>query len=334
MNSEKVLKKYVGASTVKKVFAWIFLLGLLATLPMWTAFKKTADPSTATRFDAISEEDGDYVYLDIVGVSDWIYKYTHRYVTTYYYSAEDAEGYYYMLELPKSDFNKMTAQQEYWNRTDDSAPMPEPYRVYGQAHMIPTGRISDFAEYWELSTEDFVSYFGDRYIDVGASDEGTNNTLWAMGSLFSGLFFLLLAGENRKVKKTMKYCLDLLASKGELDAAAAELSDGSAAIIGDDMARASANYLFGRKTGCILRYDDIAYCYTGINGTNKRNITGYFCVNTKNKKNITAAELGKKDYSLYGGQLEALIAERNPNALVGNTQMNAAQYKEIYKANK
>lgn len=333
MNSEKIIKKYIGGSGAKKVFAWIFLLGLLATLPMWTVFRKEADPNSAVQFVGVSEENGDYVYLDIVGISDFVYKYTRRHVTTTFYSAEDAEGYLYMLELTNSDYKKLTAQQEYWNRTDNTAPMPEPYRVYGQAENISTERISDFSEVWGLSTEEFVNAFGSKYIDVGSSSESESNTLWAIGSLFTGIFFLAFALENRKVKKNMNYCLDLLASKGELDAAAAELNDGNALLIGNEKARATANYLFGRKTGFVLNYADIAYCYTGVKGSAK-NMTGYFCVNTKDKKNINAADLGRKDYNLYGGQLEAAVAEHNPNALVGNTMQNAAAYKEIYKANK
>lgn len=334
MNSEKTIKKYIGVSAAKKVFAWIFLLGLLATLPMWTIFRKEADPESAVQFVGVSEKSGDYVYLDIVGISDFVYKYTRRHVTTTFYSAEDAEGYLYMLELSNSDYEKLTAQQEYWNRTDDNAPMPEPYRVYGQAENISTERISDFSEVWGLSTEEFVDAFGSKYIDVGASKESDSNLGWTLGSLFCGIFALILGLENRKVKKNMNYCIDLLASKGELDAAAAELAEGGASIIGDDMARATANYLFGKRTGCAVRYDDIAYCYTTVNGTNRRNLTGSFVVCTKDKSGINAADLGKRDYNLYGGQLEAAVAEHNPNALVGNTHQNAAAYKEIHKANK
>jgi len=333
MNSEKIIKKYIGAPAARKVFSWIFLLGLLATLPMWTIFRKEADPASAVQFDSVSHESGEYTYIDIVGVSDWFYKYTRRASSTYYHAAEDAEGYLYVIELTRSDYKKMTAQQEYWMRADDNAPMPEAYRVYGQAKTISSGNLSDFADAWEISTAEFTEHLGTMYLDVGSSDENNTNILWTSGSILTFVFFLALALENRKVKKNTNYCIDLLASKGELDAAAAELADASAVIIGNDMARTTANYLFGRKTGVVLRYDDIAYCYTGVKGSAK-NMIGCFFVSTKDKKNIQAANLGRLNYNAYGGQLEAAVAEHNPNALVGNTQMNAAAYKEIYKANK
>ena len=80
--AEKKIRKYlIGKNSYWNVLAWLLAAGTLALLSMCTVFAKKDVDSDAMRFDPVNSGYKDYVYLDIYGISDWMYKYIKDGVT-------------------------------------------------------------------------------------------------------------------------------------------------------------------------------------------------------------------------------------------------------------
>ena len=330
MDSKKILAKYIKPSSAINIVGYV-LLALAAVFLICGIFAGINDKNDATEpvlFDALESKSGSYVYLDVVGISNWLYDYDGA----VYYSVEDAEGYLYTVRVSGDEYKKMTAQQDYWMRETEDEPQPTPYRLDGLA-MTTTSTVKDsLADSWEISTSEYEEYFGTMYLNA-TTDPGSEAITGWMVSCFMCLIFgviFCIAGimNNSSFKRTIQ----ALEQANLLDRAAAELNSPDVMIVGKDRARLSAGFLFGRGTCVAIPYSDIQWVY-------QRNVRRYFVtvncsliVNTIQRANIAAVNFGSADKNNVLGAAVDFMAQRNPNILLGYTGANQRAYKERKKS--
>lgn len=257
--SRKKIKKYIRISTVGQVFIWVLLLTALVTFLIGGYFTVTAGRESMVEFDPVSSPGGEYCYLDVVGVSNWLYKTNRDGSEKIYYAVEDAEGYVYIASIPEKEHRKMTAQTEYWLRESSDAPIPEPYRLKGVSYGLYEGSEVRESLAYSLDVdkgEEFERYFGKWYLNGGVNPREQRKYGYWLASLFSGLFGIIVLysylGRIRNTGKSLK----ALEKSGKLSEAAEELEagDGSFGCV------VSEHYMFVRRYGIAVPVDSITKC--------------------------------------------------------------------------
>lgn len=328
MMEQKTLKQYVKPGSAGMILGWIFLGLMVVCIIAGIIFGATGTDGRPTAFNPAKDDTGDYVYLDVVGISDWLYDYDG----VIYYSAEDEDGYLYTVRMTKSTHKKMADQQEYWERESNDEPMPEPYRLYGMVQKTTSSVKEDLAEMWDMSTSEYDEYFGEMFLNATTTPKESNIAGFLTGALFCGimaaLFLLVSFGPGRTYKK----CIRRLEELGELERAEEQLNSPGNLVIGKDRARLSSNYLFSRKTGVVVRYEDIMWCFKRIRRYNYVQVDTTLVVYTPFGKNMVGIQYGRKDKNNELDNAMVMIYQHNPNTLFGFTGENNRAYKEKMKA--
>ena len=87
MDSKKIIKKYIMPNALVRVGCILFSLLLVLTLLMGLAEMGAETPDPVEFFPSETPT-GTMAYIDVVGVSGWLYQYDDA----IYYTVEDAEG--------------------------------------------------------------------------------------------------------------------------------------------------------------------------------------------------------------------------------------------------
>lgn len=266
-------------------------------------------------------------YIDVVGVSEWLYNYDG----TIYYTAEDAEGYFYTVRIGNSTYKKMDDQQEYWMRESDDEPMPDAYRLFGVVRETTRDIKSNLSEVWDISTLEYEEYFGTLYLDADASVDSDQAAGWfVLATMFGlvGLIFLLVVIPN---SITAKKCLNRLEERGLLEWAAQQFNAPDNLVVGKDQARFSQQFLYTKSLGVVLAFDDILWCYQQNHRSYFIPVNSLLMVKTYSGKLYSAVNLGKVDRKDEIRNAIVWIAARNPRVLVGFTNENAAACRQMIK---
>lgn len=330
MDSKKILAKYIKPSSWPNIVGYI-LLGLAVVFLICGIFASSNAKNDATEpvlFDALESKSNSYVYLDVVGISNWLYDYDGA----VYYSAEDAEGYLYTVRVSDSEYKKMTAQQEYWLREDEDEPQPEPYRLVGLAMTTASTVKDSLADSWEISASEYEEYFGTMYLNATTDPSDEAFAGWLFGFLMCLIFGVLLCIVNIAYNGNFKRTIQALEQANLLDRAAAELESADVMIVGKDRARLSGGFLFGKGTGVAIPYSDIQWVYHRNQKSYFVTVNCFLIVNTNQRANIVAVNFGGADKNNVLGAAVDFMAQRNPNMLLGYTGANQRAYKERKKA--
>lgn len=325
MDSRKKLQKYIQAKTWTLVLAWVFLALTIASLVMYFVSQTDAEGGLR-RFDPYFSDPDSQVYLDITGVSDWVY----RDGGAVYYSAEDAQGQFYTLRLSSSQYSDMGSQQEYWIRESDDVLQPEPYRIAGCVRDITYDIRSNMAEAWEISQDDYDTFFGSKYLDATTRVGNGNAGMWMLGAILCLILTLAAGYDVIHAKIRARKNLDLLEMRGLLDEAAAQLDSPENLSVARDTLRLSQKYLYGRGTGEVIPYSDILWVFQHIQRYYFIAVQKSLVVCTCRKKRISF-NLGtfyKKEQLIP--VLERIL-QANPDALLGYSMDNAKAFRERWK---
>lgn len=330
MDPKKIIKKYImpgflvrgGAIVLAAVLAVSLIMGLLAL----TA--KTPDP---VEFYPDETPTGTMAYIDVVGVSNWLYQYDDA----VYYSVEDAEGYLYTVRLKDSQLKEMAAQEAYWNRTDENAPMPEAYRLVGYVQKTVNNVKESLAQSWEITEAEYTQYFGENYLNATTSVGAQNSALWFVLALISGLFCLVFVILILKAASVAKKCLANLENRCLLEKAAKQLKDKeSCLVIGKKRGILTPDFIFGKGTGVVIPYEEIVWAYKQDAKRNFIQVNSYLIAATVWMGAQSVVDLNKPDKTGCIGDALAVIGRRNPQVLLGYTNENRKAYKEAVKAAK
>lgn len=331
MDPKKTIKKYIMPSALSSIVGWVLLAVMAVCLIMGLAAMGGSDDVEAAEFYPNESETGTMAYIDIVGVSNWLYQYDDA----IYYSAEDAEGYLYTVRLSKSQYNAMTAQQEYWNRTTESEPQPEPYRLVGYVQEIPSDVRSSLADSWSISTAEYDQYFGEKFLNGTTSVSQESSMPWFFGALFSGLMAFLFLAVYLRANKIARKCLNQLEERCLLEKAAQQLENPvNQTIIGKNRGILTQDFLFGKGTGAVVAYSDILWAYKLDQRRNFVVANSYLMVATQYMSAEGVINLNRADRQGFIGDALAVIAQRSPEAMLGYTSENGKAYRAMVKAGK
>ena len=119
--------------------------------------EKAAEP---VHFIEAMGDDGAYAYVDVIGISDWVYFDGIK----RYYAAED-EDYFYIVSVRGSQLAEMGDAAEYWNREEDSDDPPV-YTLTGYMGTIDEDAREAFKYVFDLDDEQFDTVLGEDYLDA------------------------------------------------------------------------------------------------------------------------------------------------------------------------
>ncbi len=330
MDSKKIIKKYIMTP------GWVSVLGILTAVLLVVCIimgimARNADTPDPVDFYPSETPTGTMAYIDVVGVSNWLYQYD----SVVYYSVEDAYGYLYTVRLSDKQYGEMAAQQEYWNRTSETDPMPEAYHLVGYVQKTTDEVKQSLAQSWDLSVSQYEEYFGIYYLNATTSVGAENSAGWFVGALFSGLVALLCLIFVARASAVAKKCLARLEQLNLLDRAAQQLDNPmNQTVVGKNRGILTQDFLFGKGTGAVLAYSDIRWAYQQNQRRNFVVASSYLMAGTEFMNCEGVIDLNRADRNGYIGDAMAIIAQRNPNALLGFTNENRQAYNAIRKAAK
>ena len=327
MDAKKTIKKYICPGTWMAVTGWVLAAVLVLCLVMGLAALNT-DTGEVLEFYPDESPKGTMAYIDVVGVSNWLFKADEM----TYYTVEDAEGYLYTVRLSDTQYDAMTAQQDYWNRETEDAPMPEAYHLVGYVQDVTSVMRENLSNSWGISEDEYAQYFGARFLNATTSTNEENSALWFMGALFSGLFALLCLIFCLRAGSNSKKCLAHLEQRGLLEKAAQQLEfTENHTVIGKKRGILTQDFLFGKGTGVAVAYDDIVWAYQQDQRRNFVVASSYLMIATRFMSAQGAIDLNRADRKGFIGDALAIISQRNPKTLMGFTNENRKAYKVIAK---
>lgn len=334
MNAQSVIKSYISPKPILRILA-------LATAVLGAVFLALAfgaggndDKASAEPFYPSDSATGSYCYVDVVGVSDWLYK-VGDYDT--YYTIQDNENYFYIAKIPSSTIKKLSAQsaffEAYMNKEASIDDAPQPYRLYGVVRSVGSETKKNICDVWGFESTDYDRIFGINMLDAGSSPSSDKTGGFAAGSVlllsFALIFGILVLVTNSKVKKS----LNRLEELGLTEQAAGELDMSGADVIGKDAARLTDHFIFGKGTGIALRYEDVVWAYKRIQRYNfvavSESLMLYAVYPIDQLSLITTTGRGSSK-----GLIESaiqLIYSRNPNAMIGYNGEYLKAYRDYRK---
>lgn len=330
MDSKKIIKKYIMPGAFVRICGIVLSAVLVVTLVMGLA-ALNADVGDPVDFYPSETPTGTMAYIDVVGVSNWLYQYDDA----IYYSVEDAYGYLYTVRLKDSQLKAMAAQEAYWNRATDSEPMPEPYRLVGVVQKTSNDVKKSLSQAWDITTSEYEEYFGVNFLNAATSLGAEKSAGWFVGALLSGMFALVCLILHMQASKSAKKCLKVLEERFLLDKAAQQLENAEEhLVIGKNRGILTQDFLFGKGTGAVIPYSDVTWAYKQEQRRNFVAVNSYLMVGTPWMGVEGAINLNGTDKYGYIGDALAKIAEKNPDALLGYTNENRKAYKAIVKTAK
>ncbi len=214
------------------------------------------------------------------------------------------------------------------DHVESSVPQPEPYRVYGYAKTTGSTVARQLAETWGIEKDDYLAQYGKVLLDTNATDESGVTMGAVLGgfiALLIGLIFVLalVPAEQNAAK-----CLRALEARGLTQRAAGQLESEANLVIGKDEGRLSQEFLYGRKTGIVVPYDSILWCYRRVTRQNFSTVSTSLILCTRDMKKKAAIVLSGKDKDDVLNRAMLVIAAHNPTVLLGFTNENASAYRQ------
>lgn len=330
MDSKNILAKYLKPAAAIKIIGIVLIVASVAMLLMGvlSASGVVANTGKPEEFDSFESEKGAYVSLDVVGISDWIYKIDG--VT--YYVALDKWDYAYVVRVDSKELKKMDDQNDYFMEEDVA--MPRAYELKGIARKLNTSDRNEIASVFDIPSYESEEYFGVMYLDATATPGGDALAMWIVGfvvCLALGFVFLLIGLPG---SINFKKCIASLEERGLLDAAAADLESEACQKVGKDCARLGRQFFFGKKSGMVLPYGDIQWLYRQNVKRNFITVAVNLIVSTNklNQKVMLTYNGGNRDEEL--NKVFMAVAQNNPNVLLGYSSENRNAYKERKNAAK
>lgn len=330
MDSKKIIKKYIMPGAFCRLGRIVFSLVTVGLLVMALMTMNSGNGEVVEFFPSETPV-RTMAYIDVVGVSNWLYQSDD----VVYYSVEDADGYLYTVRLKDSQLKAMAAQQEYWNREDNSAPMPQPYHLEGYVQEASATVKESLAQSWDISVEDYELYFGVNFLNATTSVSSEKAAGWFVGALFAFLFALFCLLIYGRANSAAKKCLNFLEERNLLDRAAQQLENtGYHTVIGKNKGIATQDFLFGKGTGAVLPFSEILWAYKQEARRYGIVINCYLIAGTLYLKPHGVIDIPGADRKGFLGDVLAIIAERCPNAALGFTNENRVAYNAAFKAAK
>lgn len=300
----------------------------------------------------------DYNYIDVYYMSEWIYKVTlGGGEQEVFYMAWDADDYGYLVRLTDEQYAQFSDIVDYTNIEDANLPdstgqvaqglstlsadfpandlpsndtmptdapqiaKPDPVRLSGIIRTIPKDYLADIASYYDMTTADFIDYYGDYYIDGTITPTELDNTFFYYALyvfvLASG-FLLSAIGYTSQLSKELKY----LKRNGLLERAESEFRY----LKGDPRSDAlvSTAFIYGRHQNIVLPLADVLWIYRhDIKLLFARSVIVQLMTYDGR---AYALRMSRGTSRRTADAIVQAVAARNPEVLVGLTRENHRLY--------
>lgn len=324
MSSYEAMTKYMRPSLIARTVC-LLLFVLTAVLVVFGIVLPHIEQSEDAVPFAQNCSEGEYVYADVVAVSDWIL----RRNDSKYYTAISSDGVGCTIVLENSVFEEMKAQHDYWCSEEENAPMPEPYRVYGHCYPLSREDAAAMANTWDLkSSDEYYFSFGSKYINTTYSPYiELRDILWVI-AIFTGLAWGMFALVVFSKSKCFKNSIKMLEQRDLAEEVALDFLSASP-VDKKDKLRLGGKFIFNRDYGNIIPYEDVLWCYRKTAGSEI-----ILEIKTWFKQVYTLGVIGRTietvDLETEQKIYERLAAGR-PEILLGYTTENALKYQEYTK---
>ena len=157
---------------------------------------------------SINAERGDYCYIDVQLLSNWVLKVSDDAGNeTYYYLATDTSNCHYIVTMFESQFSEFSDIVGF-TEGGNSTTMPDARRTDGIVKLLAQEEAESFAEALGLTVEEFKDLFGMKFVDL-TEDPDTlfvGAFIWVLGLsilmlCFKGIAALDELSERRKEQK-------------------------------------------------------------------------------------------------------------------------------------
>lgn len=319
MEEKQTIKQYIRWFNKKKKLITLILLAAavgFGALSYMFAHRGEENPQP---MDLENGKLRQYVYVDAVGVSDWVYTVGR---STTYYILMDEDHYTYLARIPAGMMYKYSAQRDWF---DEKTDVETPVRITGMLTKTSEGVRKGFMEALEIDETEFESYFGDWTLAVGENPSNSAGMPFLILAIVAGgavLFMLLIALAKRPAEKK---AVKRLEERGLLDQAEAELNAPTVQSLKNDRFRLGSRFLFGKGMGLAASWDDVLWCYIS-----RSSYYGFI------SHNLNVCTADRKIHSMFFRQkhqeemreLMVSFSERNPEMYLGYTMENRKLYRE------
>ncbi|MCR4894386.1 MAG: hypothetical protein K5911_06620 [Eubacteriales bacterium] len=328
MENSSMIFDYIKPPKAVRIIAWVLLaVGILGIVLSAGTFGKGDDRSSAVKFNNSAASAGDYCYIDVVGVSDWLYKYD----SSTYYTVLDSDGNYGIALIKSSDYYSMSAQRTYWD-SDDDAVAPEPYRLYGMSVTTTDTLKKNIAEVWGMSQVEYSSYFGRLYLNASASPSSNRGSLFIALAVFSlagwfgtGLYSLI---SRSRAKKSVRN----LEATGRMQEASSQFYNAVTNYPSEPPIVVTKDYIFTKNTGSVVDLSDIKWIFRRIQRYNFVKVGEYLIGKTADGKEKMLMTINKNSEPGIEDRIVDNIRAINPDLIVGYSKEAQAAYNEYRKA--
>lgn len=330
MNKKTDMKEYIRSPkwcrVLKVVTGLLVIAGIAAALLHGATKGEDAEPSRFYENGPGKAEQP--VYIDIVGISDWIYKVGDD---TTYYAVEDADNFVYLIEWgdrKASDDAALKPYEEYWDRESDDAKQPEPMRISGCSQKTVAAVKDAVSEVFEVPSDEYEGYFGPYYCNVNAKPTDVINLVSILTAVFSFLAWVVFAAVTGANKRNTKKCLAALKQKGLLEAAETEF--GSEETVEDgDSAKLGNTFFYGKGSGVVVPYADILWYYNSATFARGVQTNSALVIATDYLKPTAALNVVGPDIARLIDTAGEAIYQHNPTAARGMSKESKQEYKRL-----
>lgn len=327
MDYSNAISDYIKPPKAVRTVAWVLLALAIAGIVLGASIAGGGDnKSEAVKFNNSASSSGEYCYVDVVGVSDWLYKYE----STTYYTILDKDGNYGIAVLKSSDLYAMSAQRTYWD-SDDDTPAPEPYRIYGMSSKIGDSTKKAIAEVWGMSQVEYSTYFGKLYLNTSASPSGNKSSLFfvigfmsLMGWIGTGLYSAITRSKARKA-------IGSLEATGRMEEAGAQFAGAMANYPSAPPALLTQDYLFMKNGGTVVNLSDIKWVFRRIQRYNFVKVGEYLIGKDSAGKERILLTINKNTEPGLEERILDNIRAKNPGLIEGYSREAQQAYSEYRK---
>lgn len=352
------MRRYIKHSTAWWVVTIVLLAITAGCVVMGILLQKgreVLEPTPLTVDDVYLD---DYNYIDVQYMTEWVYKVSHGDANQeVFYIAWDTAGYGYLVRLDAEQFARFADIVAYTASEDSDLPLstgqenqglsplsaelltvdlpagddtssatpqadnPAPVRLSGIICATPEDYIADIAEHDGTTSEEFIEYYGDYYIDGTMTPKDMDNDFFYAALFvfcFASIFLVSAIAYSSQLRKELKR----LKKAGLLERAESEFHYLQGDLRSD--ALVSTAFIYGRHQNIVLPLADVLWVY-------RHDIKLLFARSVV----VQLMAYDGRSYALklsHGASrrtadaIVQAVASRNPEALVGLTRENHRLY--------
>lgn len=312
---------------------WRLIFAIITSLMIVGAVYEFTKPQKEPVRMSTQLDSGTYSYLDVAMVSNWLLDVSGDENYTIY-EAMDPDGNWFLISLDQETYATLSKQfeayQTYFTENPENFTLPAPIRLTGMTEYLLSDDAARIATVFEDATAaDINAYYGSYYFNEGASDLFSGAMLYLLGTLLSGLFFLVLVLQGGSQRKNYQKSERRLYERGLLDIADAEFSAPQSIRFPKANLILSQRFVFSGGSGYILPYEEIGWAYQRTQRSYGIPVSKQIIAGLVNGKTVVLASRGVNDQVLT--DTARAIYTANPNCLIGYSFDNIKLYQERVK---